>query len=45
MGIGIRASASYISALALEARRRAAAGAQGGREDVRRLGRRDDSGL
>ena len=34
-----------VPALALEARRGAAAGAQSRREDVRRLGRRDDSGL
>ena len=34
-----------VPALALEARRGAAAGAQSRREDVRGLGRRDDSGL
>ena len=34
-----------VPALAFEARRGAAAGAQSGREDVRRLGGRDDSGL
>ena len=34
-----------VSALALEARRGDAAGTQGRREDVRRLGGRDDSGL
>src|SRR5205085_3572622 len=34
-----------VPALALEAGRGAAAGAQSGREDVRRLGRCDDSGV